>query len=75
MTEDQLGRILRDMYDNAPRGDQAAMIHLFGVKYAHEIQTGGLTATAIVRASGIKESYKTEVSKGVRLARYVVPKS
>ncbi len=33
MTELQLGRILKDMYDNTVYGDAVAQIHLFGVKY------------------------------------------
>lgn len=34
MTEDELGRILRGMYDDAPHGYKVAHIHLFGIQYA-----------------------------------------
>jgi len=74
MTENELGRILKEMYEDAPSGDQVAMIHLFGVKYASIILNNNFKATDIVRASGINRSYATEVSKGIRLARFVVPK-
>lgn len=74
MTENQLGRILREMYDNAPYGYQVANIHLFGVKYASIIINNKLKATDIIRASGLNQSYATEVSKGIKLSRYVIPK-
>ena len=51
------------------------MIHLFGIKYADEIRDCGVPVTTIVRLSGLPHSYNTEVSKGVRLARYVVPRT
>jgi hypothetical protein len=75
MTAEELGRTLRNMYDNAPDGYKVANIHLFGVKYASEIEEAGLTAREIVQAAAMKQSYTTEVSKGVKLSRYVVPKS
>ena len=74
MTENELGRILKDMYDNAPQGYQVANIHFFGVKYASIILNNNFKATDIIRASGINSSYATEVSKGIKLSRYVVPR-
>ena len=74
MTENELGKILKEMYDNAPSGYQVANIHLFGVKYASIILNNNFKATDIIRASGINQSYATEVSKGIKLAKYVVPK-
>ena len=38
MTVSELGKTLQAMYDNAEKGDKVAMIHLFGVMYAHEIR-------------------------------------
>jgi len=74
MTENELGRILKEMYDNAPEGYQVANIHLFGVKYAAMIHDNNFKAIDIVRASGINQSYSTEVSKGIKLAKYVIPR-
>ncbi len=34
MSLQQLADELREMYDTAPRGEKAAYIHLFGIKYA-----------------------------------------
>ena len=75
MTPDELGRTLSEMYRDAPDGEATTMIHLFGIKYADEISDCGASVTEIVRLSGVSDSYNTEVSKGVRLARYVVPRA
>ncbi len=74
MTPIELGRILSEMYRDAPEGEATTMIHLFGIRYADEIGDCGAPVTEIVRLSGLPASYNTEVSKGVRLARYVVPR-
>ncbi|MEK5161217.1 hypothetical protein PUW24_07235 [Paenibacillus urinalis] len=72
MTVTELGKILRDMYRSAPHGNQVAMIHLFGIKYADVILKNGFGVKEIVVASGIRQSYTTEVSKGVKLSEYVI---
>ncbi|WP_342476594.1 hypothetical protein NYE24_21260 [Paenibacillus sp. FSL H7-0350] len=74
MNVQELGRILSDMYNKAPHGKQVAKIHLFGVKYADVIQRNHYSVKDIVAASGINISYATEVSKGIKLSEYVVPK-
>jgi hypothetical protein len=58
----------------APHGYQVANIHLFGIKYAEIIQKNHLCVKDIVVSSGLNPSYATEVSKGIKLSRYVVPK-
>ena len=75
MTVLELGTTLRDMYDNAPPRDQVTMIHLFGIKYAGEIRANKYTPKEIIRAAGMQESYQTEINKGIRLEKYVVPKA
>ena len=72
MTQNELGKTLKEMYDNAPEGYLIAGIHLFGLKYASIILDNNFEAIDIVRASGINQSYATEVSKGVKLASYVI---
>jgi 5-methylcytosine-specific restriction protein B len=74
MTLNELGQKLSDMYNNAPSGDLVAMIHLFGIKYAKEIDLGGYSKKEIAKNANIPESYGTEISKGVKLAKYVIPK-
>ncbi len=70
----ELGDILNKMYSTAPNGEAVAMIHLFGIKFAEEIKELDYSAKAIAKAAKINESYGTEISKGVKLAQYVVAK-
>ncbi|MEK4529754.1 hypothetical protein NST38_30590 [Paenibacillus sp. FSL H8-0104] len=74
MTVSELGKILSEMSQNAPHGKRVAKIHLFGVKYADVILRNGFSVKEIVTASGINQSYETEVSKGIKLSEYVLPK-
>ena len=75
---EELARILSQMYNNG-NGDKAAMIHLFGIRYARVIQENGFTAEQIIaqaRLNGdpIPESYPTELNKGRKLSEYVIEK-
>ena len=60
------------MYENAPRNEQVAHIHLFGIKYAQYLQR--LTNAEVIRASGIPATYHSELAKGRKLSKYVVVK-
>lgn len=71
MTLQQLGERLHEMYFGSDEGETAAMVHLFGIKYADEIKGSGASMKAIAKAAGINESYGTEIAKGVKLAKYV----
>lgn len=64
---DELGDILKDMYDNAEDSYKVAAIHLFGIKYGKYITEKSFTSKAIVKAAGINESYTTEVQKGIKI--------
>lgn len=74
MTVNELGAILKRMYNSAPNGYQVANIHFFGVKYASIILRNNYKISEIINASGLNTSYATEVSKGIKLSKYVVPK-
>jgi 5-methylcytosine-specific restriction protein B len=74
VTLHQLGQKLNEMYFSADDGETAAMVHLFGIKYATEINELGAAMKSIAKAAGIRESYGTEISKGVKLAKYVTVK-
>lgn len=74
MTLNELGTKLSEMYNNTPKGDAVAMIHLFGIKYANEIKKGEFSKRDIIKQSGISSSYLTELTKGVKLADYVILK-
>lgn len=68
---ESLGKELKKMYDTAEEGEQVTRIHLFGIKNGETIINNGIKISDIVHAAGINESYKTEVSKGVKLSKYV----
>lgn len=70
----ELGNVLNEMYSKAPRGEQVAHIHLFGIKYGEIIERQHYRIADIICASGINISYKTELSKGIKLSKYVIPR-
>lgn len=74
MSISELGSILKNMYESAPEKEQATFIHLFGIKYGDIILQNHYSAIDIVKAAGIKDLYKTEVRKGVKLSKYVTLK-
>lgn len=74
MVKAELAALLRAMYDGAKRNEAACQVHLFGIKYAKELQECGCPLKEIVQLSGISMGYLSEVSKGVKLAQYVEPK-
>lgn len=71
MTLKNLGDILHKMYFESEDGEAVAMIHLFGIKYSAEIALLRASKKDLAKAAGIPLSYSTEISKGVKLARYV----
>ena len=64
-----LTNILRKMYEDAPPGYQMTMLHLFGIKYASQIQ--GISVREIARSATGKESLAVEIGKGMKLADFV----
>lgn len=77
MTIMELGAALSNMYDNAEEGEKVTMIHLFGIKYSKYIRENGYVAREIINntklqdGSQIKNSFDTEINKGINLAKYV----
>lgn len=70
MTLDEAAKILRKMYDSGlVERDQSTQVHLFGVIYATELAQMPLSEIAV--RAGISENYKTEIRKGIKLAKYV----
>jgi len=57
----------------AARNEKVTQIHLFGIKYAEQIKYMSLSELTIL--ADICESYKTEIRKGMNLARYVEVKT
>lgn len=73
MTLDQAIATLKEMYQNAQKGNQVLQIHLFGIKFASELEGLSLPEIA-VEATGSR-SYATEIRKAMRLSEHVVPKN
>ena len=60
------------MYEKAGVGGKATAIHLFGIRFADELE-GQPLKTIAFEATG-RESYHTEIRKGMNLAKHVVPR-
>ncbi|MEA4919787.1 MAG: hypothetical protein VB078_02510 [Clostridiaceae bacterium] len=71
MDDTELAGILREIYANAKRNETVCQIHLFGINYAHELQSGSYSLKHILELSGISMGYLSEISKGVKLSKYV----
>lgn len=70
MQIDQASKILAEMYaDGATRNEKALSIHMFGITYADQIRD--IPIKDIVIGAELPESYKTEIRKGINLAKYV----
>jgi len=74
MKFETLTAILSDMYLNSEEGEAVVMIHLFGIKYAKEIKACEESMKQFAVSAGLQESYGTEISKGVKLAKFVWPR-
>lgn len=68
-TIQELGSILRDMYDNAEDRMQVASIHIFGIKFGKNIIEKEFKAPDIIKAAGLNESYSTELQKALNIYR------
>lgn len=67
---EELGRILSEMYHNAPDKMQVASIHMFGIMYAPYI-IERYTPVKIVEKAEINKTYSTEVNKGLNIWKYI----
>jgi hypothetical protein len=72
-TINEPGNISAEMYANAPDKEQVTMIYLFEVKYAEDIQKVGVLA--VLEQCGMHSTYRAELNKAVRLAKYITTKS
>ena len=69
MTEQEAGAILRRAYNGAPYGQKVLAVHLFGIKYARELDY--LQLDRVVRQAGIAPPYATELNKMRNVGAYV----
>ena len=77
MTSHELVKILKRMHRQGKgdgNGEAGPMVILFGIRYAEEIQACGMPKAKLAKqAIPDSNSYGTEISKGIKLARYVRP--
>jgi hypothetical protein len=69
MKIEDLAQKLKTAYFGASDKKRVVSIHLFGIRYAQEIE--GKSCKEIAVRAGINESYGTEIRKGMNLAEYV----
>ena len=69
MTPAQASKLLVEMYDKAPDKEKVLSVHLFAIEYAGQI--ANMSAKDIVVGAGLPKSYKTEIRKGINLAKHV----
>jgi hypothetical protein len=74
MGEGELAAVLKRMYENARRNEAVCQINLFGIMYADEIKNNNYNLKTILEMSGIRKGYLTEISKGIKLSKYVTLK-
>jgi hypothetical protein len=66
---DELARELKANYVGAPRSQKVVQIHLFGIRRAATLKN--ISLPDLLARAGMPDSYKTELSKGIRLADHV----
>jgi 5-methylcytosine-specific restriction protein B len=71
MTIQELAIKLKDMYDNAKTNEKVTMIHLFGITYGEIIRDNDFSIKDIVTQAQLNDSYTSEITKGINLAKYV----
>lgn len=70
MTIDEAARELARMYHRGIASrEQALSVHLFGIKFAAELD--GMPLKDLAARAEIPVTYATEIRKGMNLARYV----
>lgn len=71
MKIEELSELLKDRYENAPKKEQVANIHLFGIEYGEIIKKHSYKVSEIIKQAEMKKSYNVELSKGIKLSKFV----
>lgn len=66
---DALAGALRKAYEDKLGRGKVVSIHLFGIEHSDAID--GVSLDELTERAGVPQSYKTEIRKGVVLAKYV----
>ena len=71
MSIDELSLKLKEMYENAPKSEQVVNIHLFGIMFGDIIKRNKYSVAQIIELAEMKKSYNVELSKGIKLSKFV----
>ena len=75
MTVNELGQNLEKMCQDAPKNERVVSMYKFGIKYAAEIKDLGRSGIKdVIQQSRLPSTYKTELSKAIKLSKYVALK-
>lgn len=75
MNLEELSLKLKEMYEEAPKNEQVVNIHLFGIEFGELIKRNNYKVSQIIEIAEMKKSYAVELSKGIKLSKFVKLKS
>lgn len=75
MNLEELSLKLKEMYEEAPKNEQVVNIHLFGIEFGELIKRNNYRVSQIIELAEMKKSYAVELSKGIKLSKFVKLKS
>lgn len=71
MNLDEAARILREMYDSAPRGSKTLAVHQFGIDCGQEIKANGWSPSEIAHRAGLRVTWGPQINDGIKLASHI----
>ncbi len=60
-----------DSYNSAGENQKVVTIHVFGIKFAKIIIRNAYKVSKIIEKAGLNSSYGIELSKGIRIYKYI----
>lgn len=66
---DRLAQELGKQYQSASNGEKVVNIHMFGIRYAAELD--GISLKELTIRAGLPTSYAVEINKGMNIAKHV----
>ncbi len=70
-SEQELGALLENKYNNAEDNNKILSLYLFGIKYAGLIEKNNYNYKKIIEYANIPESLNVELSKAIKISKYV----
>lgn len=70
-SEQELGELLKNVYNNAEENNKSLSLHLFGIKYGDLIRKNNYKLKKIVEYTDIPKSLEVEINKGMNIGKHV----